>query len=103
MLLGLLVIYILVITKYSHSVTYNKLTLRPYQYLIGYSILSSAQFVVTAEVQSKGFHAYFINVNKINCIYAAFGYQIYEWFNAYLIMEFQKPHGIENVHIEGRK
>jgi hypothetical protein len=102
-LLGLLVIFILTVLKYSQTASFNRLTLRPYYILIGYSILSCIQFVMTAEIQSRVIHTYFINVNKINCIYSAIGFQIYEWVNAYLIIDFQKEYTIVDVHIEKRK
>lgn len=65
--------------------------------------MSIAQSVTTAMLSGQLILAYLININAINFLYLALNCQIYEWFDTWLIIDFQKNYDISNVHIEKRK
>lgn len=42
-------------------------------------------------------------MNKVTVLNMSIALQIYEWFNTWLIIKFQKKYDITDVHIEKRK
>jgi uncharacterized protein YqhQ len=90
-LLCLVVIMILVLLlspKKQERKKFNRLSLLPYYFVICFGVLSAAQFTTTTLCNNQILLGALININKINFLYLALGVQIYEWFNAWLILEF---------------
>jgi hypothetical protein len=90
-LLLLITIYAMVLKQYSpKKIKFNKLSMRPYYTVICYSVFCILQFSLSLvlgddEIFLLGF---LVNINKLNFMYLAIAFQLFEWFNAWRIMDF---------------
>jgi len=99
-----ILICIIVLLKHQRTYTFNRLTLLPYYYLIGYSFFAIAQFVISP-YHCDGYSrlTQLVNQNKVNFLNFAVAFQAYEWFNTCLVINFQTKYDITTVGIEKRK
>ena len=88
--LTLLIFFILVLLSFSGTATFNKLTLWPYYFMMGFSVSSILQFVFSTLQMDNGTKAWLIliNLTRTFTLYTAIGIQIFEWFNTYLQIMF---------------
>ena len=86
----LMIFFILVLLAFSSTATFNKLTLWPYYFVMGFSVVSLLQFVLSALQLENGATEWLtlINLMRSFTIYTAIGIQIFEWFNTYLQIMF---------------
>lgn len=103
LLLCLTLLTIWVVIKYEEKSSYSKLTFRPYQFMIAYSLLTVLQATVNyAEDMAYDWTA-FIAANRQILIYFAITFQLYEWMCAWMMIRFQQELDVTNVVIEKRK
>ena len=88
-LLFLITVCTIVLEKYSPKKNkFNRLSMRPYYMVLCYSALCITQFALTLVAQDQILLGFLVNINKINFMYLAISFQVFEWFNAWRIIDF---------------
>ena len=104
-LIGLLTLCKVISLIYSKT-TRNELTLRPYYWLMAYSVLFQVQLILSI-LSPNDVNALlivgFINTLKVNCQTMVVVSQTYEWFCLWNMMDFQATYDITTVEVELRK
>ena len=105
MLILVLTVCRIVLLYFNERVSYNKLTMLPFDFLIGYSLCSFTQFAGSFFISAKSmiFPLYLLPLNRMNFLFFGVNIQLFEWLNCWFVIQFQRDYDITTVCIEKRK
>ena len=100
LLLAIFVVCIIVLLNYDDKATFNKLTMWPYFFMVGYCVLDAVQLSFM-QFNPDNYFFYTIStcILKVSILSLAINVQVYEWLDASLVIWYQRNLDITTIGV----
>ena len=100
LLLAIFVVSIIVLLSFDDKATFNKLTMWPYFFMVGFCVADAVQLSFM-QFDTEKFLVYTIStcILKVAILSIAINVQVYEWLDASLVMWYQRNLDITTIGV----